>query len=124
MDSGSSRLATGLDVIKRFVRSIGLDDLNPAAIATHLNPGDMKAAWQNGLADEIARAFEEQLRLLQLQGDHHGPGADECQVCRLSVLGGLRGHGGVPWRRREAYRARGREGIRGNANVVLRRSRL
>jgi hypothetical protein len=83
-------LATGLDVVKGLVRSIGLDGLvaaqlasmlqqrrhaeekklpiDPVAIATHLNPGDMKAAWQNGLADEIERAFEEQLRLFQLQG--------------------------------------------------------
>jgi len=82
--------ATELDVVKGFVRSIGLEDLlaaqlasmlqqrrpvdekklpiDPAAIAKHLNPGDMKAAWQNGLADEFARAFEEQLRLFQLQG--------------------------------------------------------
>jgi hypothetical protein len=25
-----------------------------------LNTGDMKAAWQNGLADEVVRSFEEQ----------------------------------------------------------------
>ena len=30
--------------------------IDPAAIATHYHPGDMKAAWQNDLADEVARA--------------------------------------------------------------------
>jgi hypothetical protein len=95
MDSGTSRLATGLDMVRGFVRSIRLDDLvaaqlasmlqqrrpadekklpiDPAAIATHLNPGDMNAGWQYGLADEIARAFEEQLRLFQLQGTTMDP---------------------------------------------------
>jgi len=47
--------------------------IEAAALATHLNPGDMEAAWQNGLADEVARAFEEQLRLFQLQGTAMDP---------------------------------------------------
>ena len=68
-----------VDSVKGFVRSIGLDadekklPIDPAAIATHLNPGDMKAALQNGLAAEVARAFEEQLRLFHLQGTAMDP---------------------------------------------------
>ena len=38
------------------------------AIAAHLNPGDMQAAWQKGLADDVALAFLKQLRLLQREG--------------------------------------------------------
>jgi sirohydrochlorin ferrochelatase len=83
-------LATGLDEMKDLVRGIGLEDLfashlalmlqerrpagekelpiDLAAIATHLNPGDMQAAWQMGLSDEVAHAFRKQLRLLQRGG--------------------------------------------------------
>ena len=81
------QLATGLDVMKDIVRCIGLEDLvashlalmlqerlpadekelpiDLAAVAKHLNPGDMQAAWQKGLADDVAHAFKKQLGLLQ-----------------------------------------------------------
>jgi hypothetical protein len=83
-------LATRLDEMKDHVRCIGLEDLfashlalmlqerrpagekelpiDLAAIATHLNSGNMEAAWQEGLSDEVAHAFGKQLRLLQRAG--------------------------------------------------------
>ncbi len=76
--------------MKDHVRCIGLEDLfashlalmlqerrpagekelpiDLAAIATHLNSGNMEAAWQEGLSDEVAHAFGKQLRLLQRAG--------------------------------------------------------
>ena len=69
---------TGLDVIEGFVRSIGLKKLvvghlasadekelpiDIDAIAAHLNPGDMQAAWHKGLADKFTLSFHK-LRLL------------------------------------------------------------
>jgi hypothetical protein len=89
--------------VKGFVRSIGLDadekklPIDPAAIATHLNPGDMKAAWQNGLADEVARAFEEQLRLFQLQGTAMDPAQMNSKFADSLTHQRLRGPTGT-WR--------------------------
>ena len=84
------QLVTGLDVMKDIVRGIGLEDLfasylalmlqerlpadekelpiDLAGIATHLKPGDMQVAWQKGLSDEVAHAFNSQLGLLQCEG--------------------------------------------------------
>ena len=92
-----------VDSVKGFVRSIGLDadekklPIDPAAIATHLNPGDMKAAWQNGLADEVARAFEEQLRLFQLQGTAMDPAQMNSKFADSLTHQRLRGPTGT-WR--------------------------
>jgi hypothetical protein len=84
------QLVTGFDVMKDIVRGIGLEDLfasylalmlqerlsadekelpiDLAGIATHLKPGDMQVAWQKGLSDEVAHAFNSQLGLLQCEG--------------------------------------------------------
>ena len=100
-------LATGLDEMKDLVRCIGLEDLfashlalmlqerrpagekelpiDLAAIATHLNPGDMEAAWQEGLSDEVAHAFGKQLSLLQRAGGTMDAAQMNEKFCRLNV---------------------------------------
>ena len=50
-----------------------------AAIATNLNPGDMQAAWQKGLSDEVAHASRQQLRLLQ-----RGGGTESSKFCNTN----------------------------------------
>ena len=82
--------AGGLDVLRGFVRNLELEGLlasrlavqlqarrpadekelplDAAAIATHWQPGDARAAWQDkGLEDEVARALEAQVSRLQRQ---------------------------------------------------------
>ena len=71
--------------------------IEAAALATHLNPGDMEAAWQNGLADEVARAFEEQLRLFQLQGTAMDPAQMNSKFADSLTHQRLRGPTGT-WR--------------------------
>ena len=82
--------AGGLDVLRGLVRDLKLEGrlvsrlavqlqarrpadekelpLDAAAIATHWQPGDARAAWQDkGLEDEVARALEAQMGRLQRQ---------------------------------------------------------
>ena len=82
--------AGGLDVLRGVVRELRLEGLlasrlavqlqarrpadekelplDAAAIATHWQPGDARAAWQDkGLEDEVARALEAQMGRLQRQ---------------------------------------------------------
>jgi hypothetical protein len=63
-------ILVGVKFVKERPRPAGEKELpiDLAAIATHLNPGDMEAAWQEGLSDEVAHAFGKQLRLLQRAG--------------------------------------------------------
>ena len=94
--------AGGLDVLRGFVRNLELEGrlvsrlavqlqarrpadekelpLDAAAIATHWQPGDARAAWQDkGLEDEVARALEAQMGRLQQQLEQ-GAALDAAQM--------------------------------------------
>lgn len=94
--------AGGLDVLRGFVRNLELEGLlasrlavqlqarrpadekelplDAAAIATHWQPGDARAAWQDkGLEDEVARALEAQMGRLQRQLEQ-GAALDAAQM--------------------------------------------